>query len=100
MIPALASAQVAKSRVRETTGLRRFGYPVRVSFKRDADAAPMKLLENGKPIPAQFTALDGHMEVDFNVSLGPGETRDYGVEKGESTTMGVPVTGRRTNSWR
>ena len=91
LIPALASAQVAKFRVRETAGLRRFGYPVRASFK--SDAGPLQLLENGKPIPAQFTALDGHMEVDFNVSLGPGETRDYRVEKGESTTgAGVSVS--------
>jgi hypothetical protein len=91
LIPALAPAQVAKFRVRETAGFRRFGYPVRASFK--ADAGSLRLLENGKPIPAQFTALDGHMEVDFNVSLGPWETRDYRVEKGESkTAAGVSVS--------
>jgi len=80
LIPALASAQVAKLRVRETAGLRRFGYPVRASIR--SDAGPLQLLENGKQIPAQFTAIGGHMEVDFNVSLGPWETRDYRVEKG------------------
>jgi hypothetical protein len=91
LIAAPAPAQIAKFRVRETAGLRRFGYPVRASFQ--SDAGPLRLLENGKPIPAQFTALDGRTEVDFNVSLGPGETRDYRVEKGESTGgAGVSVT--------
>jgi hypothetical protein len=91
LIPSLAPAQVAKFRVHETSGFRRFGYPVRASFK--ADAAPLQLLENGKPIPAQFTPLDGHTEVDFNVSLGPWETREYRVQKGESTPgTGVAVT--------
>jgi hypothetical protein len=91
LIPALAPAQVAKFRVRETAGLRRFGYPVRASFK--GDAVPLQLLENGKPIPAQFTALDGQMEVDFNVSLGPWETRDYRVEHGvTSASPGVSVS--------
>jgi hypothetical protein len=89
LVPHLAPAQIAKFRVRETAGYRRFGYPVRASFK--SDAGPLQLLENGKPIPAQFTALDGHEEVDFNVSLGPGETREYRVEKGE-TAMGAGVS--------
>ncbi len=94
LIPALASAQVATFRVRETAGLRRFGYPVRVPLKRDADASPLQLLENGKAIPAQFTALDGHMEVDFNVSLGPWEARDYRVEYGFNSAgaAGVSIT--------
>ena len=91
LIPALAPAQVAKFRVRETAGFRRFGYPVRASIR--SDAGPLLLLENGKQIPAQFTALDGHLEVDFNVSLGPWETRDYRVEYGvASTSTGVSVS--------
>src|SRR5712691_9552901 len=36
LIPVLAPAQVAKFRVRETAGLRRFGYPVRASIRSDA----------------------------------------------------------------
>jgi hypothetical protein len=87
LIPALAPAQIAKFRVRETAGLRRFSFPVRASF---AEAAgPLQLIENGKTVPAQFTALDGRTEVDFNVSLGPGETREYRVEKGESAAAGA-----------
>jgi hypothetical protein len=91
LIPTLAPAQVAKFRLRETAGLRRFSYPVRASF--NSDAAPLRLVENGKPIPAQFTALDGRTEVDFNVSLGPGESREYRVEKGETSAgPGVAVS--------
>jgi hypothetical protein len=37
LIPAVAPAQIAKSRVRETAGLRRFSFPVRVSWKRPAE---------------------------------------------------------------
>jgi hypothetical protein len=90
LIPALAPAQIAKFRVRETAGLRRFGYPVRASLAGQvrqvgqAIRLPARLLENGKPIPAQFTVIDGRTEVDFNVSLGPLETREYRVEPGES----------------
>jgi hypothetical protein len=81
LIPALASPQIAKFRVRETAGLRRFGFPVRASLK--AQAAPLRLLENGKAIPAQFSPLgDGAMDVDFNASLGPWESREYHVERG------------------
>src|SRR5260370_15542325 len=91
LIPAFAPAQIAKFRVRETAGLRRFSFPVRASFAECG--GPLQLLENGKSIPAQFTALDGRTEVDFNVSLGPGETRDYRVEKGESpAAAGVTIT--------
>src|SRR5205814_4293043 len=36
---------------------------------------------------------DGHIEVDFNVSLGPWETRDYRVERGvTSASPGVSVS--------
>jgi hypothetical protein len=87
LIPALGPAQVAKFRVRETAGLRRFGYPVRATIP--SNAASLQLLENGKPIPAQFTPVDGATDIDFNVSLGPWETREYRVEPGSST----PGTG-------
>ena len=69
LIAAAAHAQVARFRVRETAGLRRFSFPVRASIP--PNAAPLRLLENGKPIPAQFSAAGEMMDVDFNVSLGP-----------------------------
>ena len=44
---------------------------------------PAQLLENDKPVPAQFTALgDGAVDVDFNVSMGPWETREYRLQPG------------------
>src|SRR3981189_2118910 len=93
LVPALGPAQVATFRVRETAGLRRFSFPVRASMK--ADSGPLRLLENGKPIPAQFSPLgDGAMDVDFNVSLGPWEARDYRVERAAgaaSASNGVTV---------
>jgi hypothetical protein len=68
--------------VRETAGLRRFGYPVRATMSR-LDAGPLVLLEEGKPVPAQFTPRSSNsMDIDFVVSLGPYETRRFRVEKG------------------
>src|SRR5262249_43022777 len=90
LIAAAAPAQVARFRVRETAGLRRFGYPVRASIP--PNAAPMRLLENGKPIPAQFSAGDNGLDVDFNVSLGPWESRDYRVEIGTQPPGGAGVS--------
>jgi len=93
LIPALAPAQIARFRVRETAGLRRFSFPVRASMK--AEAGALQLLENGKTVPAQFSSLgDGTTDVDFNVSIGPWETREYRVEQGAggaSVDKGVTV---------
>jgi hypothetical protein len=91
LIPALAPAQIAKFRVRETAGLRRFSYPVRTTIP--PNAASLQLLENSKVIPAQFTPVDGAIEIDFNVSLGPWETREYRVEPGPHTmTKGITIS--------
>jgi len=82
----LLPAQVAKFRVRESAGLRRFSIPVRTSIR--TDASPLALHENGKPIPAQFTPRgDGTVEIDFNASHAPREVREYRVERGD----GPPV---------
>jgi hypothetical protein len=81
ILPALLPAQVAKFRVRESAGLRRFNIPVRTSIR--TDGTPLALLENGKPIPAQFTPRgDGTVEIDFNTSHAPWEVREYRVEPG------------------
>jgi len=78
--------------VRETAGLRRFGYPVTASVKAFQGAltnlAAARLLDkSGKEIAAQFTAMakwpDGSvcdLDVDFTSSLGPMETETYCVE--------------------
>ncbi len=81
LAPMLLPAQIASFKVTETAGLRRFGFPVRVTFV--SAQGGLQLLEGDKPIPAQFTPLEGgDMDVDFNVSLGPWESREYKVQTG------------------
>jgi hypothetical protein len=87
LIATLAPAQELRFRVRETAGLRRFSFPVRASAPGQAIRLPAQLLENGKPVPAQFTPLPGgRTDIDFNVSLGPGETREFLVQPGPGAT--------------
>ena len=83
LLPMLCPAQIASFKVTETAGLRRFSFPVRATFVSAEEG--LQLLEAGKPVPAQFTALDGgNMDVDFNVSLGPWESREYTVQTGSA----------------
>jgi len=83
-IATLLPAQVATFHVRETAGLRRFTYPVRAEL-RDLHGNSWQLLENEKPVAAQFTRTkDSRVEVDFNASIGPYEKRSYAVIEGEA----------------
>lgn len=78
--------------VTETAGLRRFGYPVSAALEAPsgmlANADRARLLDaTGKEAPAQFTAMsqwpDGSvraLDVDFESSLGPLESRSFRVE--------------------
>jgi hypothetical protein len=77
--------------VTETAGIRRFGYPVRVTLPLDApvkDTAHFRLLADGKPVTAQFrpcgdTAGGARaVGLDFNVDHAPREKRTYTVEYG------------------
>ena len=82
-------AQTKTLQVRETAGLRRFSYPVRTRFL--TGGSPLRLYENGKPVPAQFTPVgDGDMEMDFNVSLGPWETREFTVREEKTVINDAP----------
>lgn len=90
-LPALLPGQVAKFRVRESAGLRRFSFPTRASFR--GEKTSLRLLDEGKPVPAQFTALgNGVIEVDFNVSCGPWEVRNFRVDEGAGPVTGSGVT--------
>jgi hypothetical protein len=81
-----AAPQTVRFRVRETAGLRRFSYPVRATAAGRSIPLPARLLENGKAVPAQFTTLaDGRIDIDFNASLGPWESREYQVQAGAGT---------------
>ena len=103
----LISAQTAKSiaiQVSETTGIRRTEYPVsaQVNMPKGALAAARnaKLRLNDTETPAQFSAEsqwdDGSvrvLDVDFNVSIGPGESRTYSVDYGPDVTATPPARG-------
>ncbi len=82
---ALAPALAQRLRVSETAGIRRFSYPVNAKLPPGLTGG--RLLENGKPVPAQFDVN----EVDFGVSLGPFEKREYTVERAPAEAKPVTV---------
>ncbi len=102
--PARAAEPVGVRRltvvVRETAGIRRFGYPVSAVLSLPdpvKDAAHFRLLENGKPVAAQFQPSgDGgkgvrSVALDFTSSPGPNEKRTYVVEYGPAVKPPEPV---------
>ena len=101
LLLALAAADEAGVRrlelvVRETSGIRRFGYPVTVVLPPEAAARAgdrFRLLENGKPVAAQFRRSEGgpgpsRVYLDFNISHGPLEKHTYRVEYGPGVEPG------------
>ncbi len=89
-------AQTAKSvnvAIKETAGIRRFGFPVntRVPFPKGALANPAnaRLLLNDKEVPVECTVEsrwpDGSVQwlaVDIAVTVGPKETQNFRLEYG------------------
>lgn len=84
------AAETLQIAVRETAGIRRFGYPVAVKLPAlsigDAKVR-FRLREAGKPLPAQFRqeAADGGPGawwLDFNLSMAPNELRTLTIEYG------------------
>ena len=106
-VPAEADAQARHTialQVEETTGIRRNFYPVnaRVPFPQGvlvaADRTRLVEDQGGDEAPAQIAAAslwpDGSVEwlrVDFNVSLGPEESRVYRLEYGSGVTAGAEM---------
>ena len=91
--PHAQSPKTVAIQVSETTGIRRTEYPVsaRVPISRGvlADTAHARLRVNETDAPAQISSQaqwdDGSvraLDVDFNVSIGPGESRTYQLEYG------------------
>jgi hypothetical protein len=108
MMAAQTSQSVAFS-VKETTGIRRGGYPVdvRVPFPKGAlaSASNARVMRNGLEVPAQFTGEsnwpDGSvqwLDVDFNASIGPNEAQTYQVEYGSDVKPGAAPRGGLTVS--
>ena len=90
--------------VRETGGIRRSAFPVtaRVPLPRAAlaDPARARLLLKDVEVPVQVTAMkrwpDGSiqwLDVDFNVSPGPGDSVDYVLEYGPGVSAAVVARG-------
>jgi hypothetical protein len=99
--PAHGSAAI---QVTEATGIRRTEYPVnaRVQLPRGAlaDAAHARLRLNDADAPAQCSAEsrwdDGSvqwLDVDFNVSVGPSESRTYQLEYGPDVSPAAVPRG-------
>jgi hypothetical protein len=101
---ALQTRGSAVIQVTEATGIRRTEYPVnaRIQLPKGAlaDAAHARLRLNDADQPAQCSAEsrwdDGSvqwLDVDFNVSLGPSESRSYQLEYGPDVSSGTAPRG-------
>jgi len=90
--------------VKESAGIRRTTYPVntRVPFPQGAlaDAANARLMNGEMETPAQMAAEskwpDGSIRwlaLDFNASIGPGESQTYRLEYGGAVKAAAGVRG-------
>src|SRR5579859_4420578 len=79
--------------LKETAGLRRFGYPVHTILPPGLTGPSFRLERDGKPIPAQFRKVNGIADknaiaLDFNASPGPLEEATFVVRSGEKIEPG------------
>jgi hypothetical protein len=93
--------------VKETAGIRRFGYPVGATFTAPRELQNnhlFQLSQGGKPMLAQFLfpkeADKGTREVrlDFAVSLAPFESREYVVSYGGRLAGPAPQWGQEMDT--
>jgi hypothetical protein len=88
-------------RVKETAGLRRFGYPVFTMLPGELAGPNFRLERDGKPVSAQFRSIDlgqgkSGVALDFNSSPGPLETEIFTVTSGADVEPGPePSKGMR-----
>jgi hypothetical protein len=105
-LAAQAPNSVALS-LKETTGIRRYGYPVgvRVPFPQGslASSADTRLVLKGTEVSAQYTDEgkwpDGSVQwlaVNFNATIGPDESQTYQLEYGLDVKPG-PRMVRKLN---
>jgi hypothetical protein len=95
---AVGRERVWTFRLRETAGLRRFGYPVHALLPAEAPGPGYRLERGGKPVAAQFRPVSGPdgrpaVALDFNASPGPLETEVYNVRSGEIEPGPEPARG-------
>lgn len=99
LVPMLAAAQVARIDVAETSGLRRFGYPVRARIKTSLPLEKLRLTADATPVVAQFTRIEnGAVEIDFTVDLGPWEKRRLLVGEGVPPPVSAPMSLEQTTT--
>jgi hypothetical protein len=82
--------------VTESAGIRRFSYPVHVALPlKEAllDKTTFRLLEDGKPVAAQFREEGRSLHLDFTANHAPRETRNYVVEYGQGVPAGPEPKG-------
>jgi hypothetical protein len=83
-----AEPQVVDIVVRETAGIKRFGYPVSAEIELPREIGEkdqFRLLASGKAVPGQFRPVAGkakRVTVDFNQSCGPFAETKYKIEFG------------------
>lgn len=83
------AAETLQIEVRETAGIRRFGYPVAVKLPALSigdEKMRFRLRDGGEPVPAQFRQEvadgPGAWWLDFNLSMAPNELRTVTIEYG------------------
>lgn len=96
----LAGQDQVKSRtfvLKETAGLRRFGYPVHVTLPPDLTGPNFRLEKNGRPVQAQFRKVQNgdkqEVALDFNASPGPLNLETYTVHSGAGVEPGPEPKG-------
>lgn len=95
------AAETLQLEVRETAGIRRFGYPVAVKLPElslGIEKARFRLREGAKPVPAQFRQepSDGGIAewwLDFNLSMRPNEVRTLTLEYGPDVAADAEPRG-------
>lgn len=100
------AAETLKIEVRETAGIRRFGYPVAIKLPAIAKSAAelrFRLIERDKPVPAQFRreAAEGGSDawwLDFNLSMAPHERRTLTIEYGPEVAADAETHGLELKS--
>ena len=96
----LAADVFVTFQLKETAGLRRFGYPVHAVLPDPNSGPNFRLERGGKAVPAQFRKAQGpdgrpSITLDFNSSPGPHESEPYTV-RSEAKRCQEPFLQLRT----
>jgi len=90
---AAAPSKSSTFQLKETAGLRRFGYPVSIVLPQDVVGPKFRLELDGKAVSAQFRVVKDEkapdrVVLDFTSSLGPLESESYVVHSGDDVAAG------------